>query len=164
MGIPSARFRSRVCQPRSPGNVMVSPGCHRRARRVRDARGRFGFVDSKAPGRREFPAPSPRHNPAVVGFGTVLLTGLNMMVFKIMYLRRPTCGQPIPSGGINPQGAGATIGSRCDKCKVDFGANIGTTAKLRARFLFPPIAGAAQTAPSSPATPTSVIVWREPFP
>jgi hypothetical protein len=58
----------------------------------------------------------------VVGFSTVLLTGIGMTIFKFMYYRCPICGHPIPSRAIGPRGRGITIGSRCDKCEVDFAA------------------------------------------
>ena len=54
-----------------------------------------------------------------VGFGTVLLAGLSMMVFKFMYFRCPICDHPIP--GVATR-RGTMLGHRCNHCDIDFTA------------------------------------------
>jgi hypothetical protein len=55
----------------------------------------------------------------VVGFGTVLLTGIGAMIFKFMYFCCPVCGHTIP--GVATR-RGTMLGHRCNHCDIDFAA------------------------------------------
>ena len=55
----------------------------------------------------------------VVGFGTVLLTGISAMVFNFMYFCCPVCGHSIPSVAT---GRGVKLGNCCNHCDIDFAA------------------------------------------
>jgi len=56
----------------------------------------------------------------VVGFSTVLLTGIVGNVFWFTCFRCPICNHPIPAG--YAPGAGWVLGSSCKRCDVDFAA------------------------------------------
>jgi hypothetical protein len=55
-----------------------------------------------------------------VCFGTVLLIGLGMTIFKVTYFRCPVCGHSIPSVATR---IGLMLGHRCNHCDIDFAAS-----------------------------------------